>query len=118
MTDLLVRPKTPDAQGRVIDITPASAKWRYVGFEVRKVSAGRTTTVEMPGREACVMVLAGTADIYAGEQTFNALGGRLSVFEDKAPGAIYLPAGVTCTITARDNCEIAVCTAPGSGGGR
>ena len=118
MADLLVRPKAPDAQGRVIDITPDSAKWLYVGFEVRKVSAGRATTVAMPGREACVMVLVGTADLAAGGQTFDGVGGRQSVFEDKAPGAVYLPAGITCTVTARDNCEIAVCTAPGSGAGQ
>jgi 5-deoxy-glucuronate isomerase len=117
MTSLVVRSAAPDELGRVINITPESAGWTYVGFEVRRLAAGQSTTVLLPGRELCVMVLTGTADVVAGETRFAALGGRASVFEDRAPGAVYLPAGTECTVTARDDCEIAVCSAPGTGSG-
>ncbi|MGC1301808.1 MAG: 5-deoxy-glucuronate isomerase [Caulobacteraceae bacterium] len=115
MPDLRVRPTAPDADGRVIDITPRSANWTYVGFEVRKLGAGATTRIEMPGREVCVMILTGSADVEAGGERFEALGGRASVFDNAAPGAVYVPAGEACRVTARDACEVAVCSAPGSG---
>ncbi|MCB2013410.1 MAG: 5-deoxy-glucuronate isomerase [Sphingobium sp.] len=118
MTDLRVRPQAPDADGRVINITPESANWSYVGFEVRALRAGQSTHVAMPGRELCVVVLTGTADVSAGGKMFKGIGGRASVFEDKAPGAIYVPAGVECAVTAVDDCEVAICNAPGTGAGQ
>ncbi|WP_158915188.1 5-deoxy-glucuronate isomerase [Caulobacter sp. S45] len=117
MPNLRVRPTAPDAEGRVIDITPQSAGWTYVGFEVRKLETGGVARIHMPGREICIMILTGSADIEAGGERFDGLGGRSSVFEDAAPGAVYAPAGVSCLVTARNACEVAVCSAPGHGPG-
>jgi 5-deoxy-glucuronate isomerase len=117
MANLRVRPTAPDAEGRVIDITPASAGWRYVGFQVRRLPKGKTVKFSFPDREACIVVLAGMADVEAGGDKFAHVGGRASVFEDKAPGAVYVPAGLTITVAATSDAEIAVCTAPGTGAG-
>jgi len=117
MTNLRVRPSAPDDGGRIIDITPASAGWRYVGFELRRLSAGQTASLLFPEREACVLVLAGVCDIDVGGERFKGVGGRRSVFDAAAPGAVYVPAGLNITLTARDGAEVAVCTAPGSGAG-
>jgi 5-deoxy-glucuronate isomerase len=117
MANLRVRPSSPDADGRVIDITPASAGWRYVGFEVRRLAAGQSVSLAFPGREACLLILAGKADVAAGGKAFGGVGGRGSVFDDAAPGAVYVPAGGAITITASTDCEVAVCTAPGTGAG-
>lgn len=117
MADLKVRPKAPDAGGRVIDITPASAGWKYVGFEVRKLAAGQRAAFSFADRETCVVVLTGNADIAAGAARFDAVGGRASVFEDAAPGAVYAPAGVEIVVAAVTDAEVAVCTAPGAGVG-
>lgn len=115
MSDLLVRPTPPDAEGRVIDITPSSAGWRYVGFEVRKLMPNQAFSLRFADRETCVMVLTGSADITAGGEIYQALGGRLSVFDDAAPGAVYIPAGVDWSVRSIDASEIAICTAPGTG---
>jgi 5-deoxy-glucuronate isomerase len=117
MTNLRVRPGTPDADGRVTDITPASAGWRYVGFELRQLAAGQSIALAFPEREACLVVLAGAADIDVGDARFAGVGGRASVFEDAAPGAVYAPAGLAIRITAKTVAEVAVCTAPGTGAG-
>jgi len=117
MPNLKVSPKAPDAGGRVIDITPASAGWTYVGFELRKLAAGQRAAFSFDGRETCVVVLSGKADIAAGEARFEAVGGRTSVFEDAAPGAVYAPARAQIAITAVTDAEVAVCTAPGAGVG-
>jgi 5-deoxy-glucuronate isomerase len=117
MTNLRVRPRGPDSGGRVIDITPSSAGWRYVGFEVRRLPKGQSTTFEFTGREACIVILTGTADIQVGDVRFDGVGGRASVFDDDAPGVVYAPAWKAITLTAVTDIEAAVCTAPGTGAG-
>jgi 5-deoxy-glucuronate isomerase len=114
---LKVRPTAPDAGGRVIDITPASAGWKYVGFEVRRLAAGQRASFAFPDRETCVVVLAGKADVAAGEARFAGVGGRASVFEDAAPGAVYVPVGLQIALAAVTDAEVAVCSAPGAGVG-
>ena len=41
MPNLLVKPSAPDKDGRVHAVTPASAGWTYVGFEVYRLDAGQ-----------------------------------------------------------------------------
>ena len=89
MTDLLVRKHRPDASGVVLEVTPQSAGWDHVGFKVIELTAGQTARGGEVGREACLVVLSGTADIAVGKARFDGLGGRASVFEDRAPGAVY-----------------------------
>jgi 5-deoxy-glucuronate isomerase len=114
---LLVRPHAPDPSGTVLEVTPASAGWRHVGFRVARLDPGQTAA-EPPGpRETCLVVLTGTADITVGGETHVGLGGRASVFEDVAPAAVYVPAGVAWSVTAAGEVELAVCSAPGSGTG-
>jgi 5-deoxy-glucuronate isomerase len=117
MANLRVRPTAPDDCGRIIDITPASAGWSYVGFEVRQLAPGRRVDFEFEGREACLLVLSGLCDIEAAGERFAGVGGRGSVFDSEAPGAVYVPAGGAIAILAVTDAEVAVCTAPGSGAG-
>jgi 5-deoxy-glucuronate isomerase len=111
---LRVRPRAPDAEGRVLTITPASAGWKYVGFEVRRLAAGQEVALTSDGREICVVILTGTADVCVGDLTFPKLGGRKSVFDDVPPGAVYAPAGSRIAIRADGEAEIALCSAPGN----
>jgi 5-deoxy-glucuronate isomerase len=109
---LRVRPGAPDAEGRVLAITPESAGWTYVGFEVRRLRAGQTATLTSSGNEICVLILTGRAGVQAGEHTFADLGGRNSVFEDAPPGAVYVPPGHRIAVQAITDAEIASCSAP------
>jgi 5-deoxy-glucuronate isomerase len=111
---LRVRPTAPDAAGRVLTITPASAGWKYVGFEVRRLAAGQEVALTSAGRETCVVILTGSADVRVGDLTFPGLGGRKSVFDDVPPGAVYAPAGSHIGIRADGEAEIALCSAPAS----
>jgi 5-deoxy-glucuronate isomerase len=112
---LLVRSQEPAADGAVLDVTPESAGWTYVGFRVLKLQPGQRYAHVEPGREACLVVLTGTVDVDVGEARFEALGGRSSVFEGP-PTSVYVPAGRDYAITAATACEVAICSAPGSGG--
>jgi len=114
---LRVRPHAPDAAGTVLEVTPASAGWQHVGFKVVQLQAGQSCSASEANRETCLVLVAGSADVTAGDESFENLGGRATPFEDKAPGAVYVPAGIAYTVTARTAVELAVCTAPGTGAG-
>jgi 5-deoxy-glucuronate isomerase len=109
---LRVRPGAPDAEGRVLTVTPESAGWKYVGFELRRLLAGQKVRLASAGREICVLVLAGRASVEVDARTFADLGGRGSVFEDAPPGAVYVPPGCRIAIEAMTAAEIALCSAP------
>jgi 5-deoxy-glucuronate isomerase len=113
---LLVRPHAPDAAGRVLQVTPQSAGWSHVGFEVIHLAAGQAYEGRDTDRETCLVLLTGRADVTVEDVDFADIGGRLSVFEDLAPGAVYAPAGAAFSVTAKGDVELALCTAPGRPG--
>jgi 5-deoxy-glucuronate isomerase len=114
MPKLLIRPSTPDAQNRIHRVTPASAGWTYVGFEVFRLAPGQVISQDTGGREACLVMLSGRAAVSAGAQDFGIIGERASPFEPD-PWSLYVPARSSWTATAEGPCEIALCTAPGEG---
>lgn len=113
---LLVRPHAPASDGTLLDITPESAGWTYVGFRVVRLAAGARYNHVEDGREACLVILTGTVSVMAGGEHFEAIGGRTTVF-DGAATSVYVPAGHRYTIEAASDAEIAICTAPGTGAG-
>ena len=113
---LVVRRQPRDASGCVASVTPAKAGWRHVGFAAYQLEAGESLAGGEVGREACIVVLTGTAEVNAGAKSFAQVGGRASVFEDRAPGAVYVPASMPFTVKAATRVEVAICSAPGEGG--
>jgi 5-deoxy-glucuronate isomerase len=114
---LRVRPHEPGPDGCVLDITPERAGWTHVGFKVLKLEAGQFHAGGDANREACLVVLTGTADVEVGGQSFEQIGTRQSVFDDAAPAAVYVPAGPNYTVLARTSVELAIGTAPAQPGG-
>jgi 5-deoxy-glucuronate isomerase len=114
MSKLLVRPSSPDAQGAVHRITPSSAGWRFVGFEVYRLKAGARIAKDTLGEEACLVMVSGKARVGVGGKDFGVIGGRASPFEG-SPWSLYAPAGSSWSAVAETDCEIAVCTAPAKG---
>ncbi len=106
----------PAPDGTVLEVTPESAGWHYVGFRVVRLATGQSFAGGEEGREACLVVLTGQVDITAGEENFAALGDRASVFDGPAT-SLYVPAGCPYRVTALSDVEIALCTAPGTGKG-
>jgi 5-deoxy-glucuronate isomerase len=94
---LLVRPQ----------VTPESAGWHYVGFEVVELAGRRT--IETGDREVCVVVVEGTCRV--GE--WSGLG-RADPWSG-LPDAAYLPPGTRFEIEG--DAEVALCFAPAPNGG-
>jgi 5-deoxy-glucuronate isomerase len=116
MSKLRVRPTEPDSSGQVLNITPESAGWSYVGFQVYRLTPGQRLTGIEPAREACLIVLTGVADVIAATERFEAIGGRRSVFDDASPAAVFIPPQTRYTVIARNAVELAVCPSPAHGG--
>ncbi|MDD5031162.1 MAG: 5-deoxy-glucuronate isomerase [Rhodoferax sp.] len=101
------------ASGReIVNVTPERAGWTHVGFRAVRIEAGATETVATSARELCLVVLTGTVDVTVDGITYTQLGQRLSVFEERSPAAVYVPAGKEVMLRAVVNAEVALCTAP------
>jgi 5-deoxy-glucuronate isomerase len=105
----------PDEGGRVVRVTPQSAGWEYVGFEVLGLEAGRSGSRGTGSEEVCLVPLSGKCNVLAGDEEWKDLGGRESVFEGP-PDALYLPPGTEYTLEASTELEIAVASAPAARG--
>ncbi|WP_104204856.1 5-deoxy-glucuronate isomerase [Billgrantia saliphila] len=115
MSELLVRPQPPDAQGTVLDVTPESAGWEHVGFRVHRLTGGQRIEASTGEREHCLVLLSGRATVTSGEHCWEAIGERMSIFDKTPPYAVYLPDGVSYRVEAVTDLELAVCSAPGHG---
>lgn len=103
-------------QGRdIVRVTPESAGWKHVGFSAHRLRADDTLHVEEPAREVCIVVLNGTVSIVAGQHSWQRIGQRRSVFENTAPYAVYPPPCTGAMITAHDEAEIGLASAPATG---
>lgn len=115
MEPRIVKP-TAGTSGRTLQITPESAGWTYVGFEVVHLSPGQSAfTAETGDREVCLVILSGKADVATQQDSWSAIGQRMSVFDRIPPYAVYVPAHDNYAVTAVTELAFAICTAPGSG---
>jgi 5-deoxy-glucuronate isomerase len=114
-SDLLVPSSAPRPGEPVVRVTPESAGWEYVGFEVHRLADGEQRSFDGTGREQCLVVLSGRVDASAGDRSWDAIGGRTSVF-DGLPAAVYAPAGQALSVQAAGGeAEVALCWSPAGG---
>ncbi|RDE08337.1 5-deoxy-glucuronate isomerase [Pelagibacterium lacus] len=109
MPQLLVKPSA--SSGKVLDVTPHSAGWTYVGFALHRLKAGESVGAATGEREVCLVLVSGTAEITAGAKDFGAVGERKSPFAGK-PAAVYVPGQAEWEARAVTDVELAVCSAP------
>ena len=114
MADLLVKPK--GETGKVHEVTPENAGWRYVGFSLYHLQPGDSAAEATRDREAILVLVEGKANVNAAGQDWGELGSRLSVWERTPPHALYVPNGSDWSVEATTDCVLAVCSAPGKGG--
>lgn len=100
--------------GGDVVVTPDSAGWGHLGFEVRTLSAGQRLERTLEGRESCLVVLSGSGALaLAGEE--KAFAGRESPFGG-LPHALYAPPDVPFGVRAETAVEVGIGTAPARGG--
>jgi 5-deoxy-glucuronate isomerase len=104
------------SHGKVHEITPTSAGWRYVGFSLWRLRAGEIASEATGDREVILVMVEGTARLAGAGKDWGLLGERIDVFEKSPPHCLYLPNGANWEAVAQTDCVIAVCSAPGKGG--
>ncbi len=120
MSELLVHAGEREPDGTLLRVTPESAGWRYVGFEVIALGGARASAERECGdREACIVVIAGTVNVHSEHGSWEGIGGRPDPWYGR-PDAAYLPAGTRFSVEAADpgsDAEVALCWAPAPDGG-
>jgi 5-deoxy-glucuronate isomerase len=112
---VLIKPQADRTDGilRPVDITPESAGWKYVSFAVYHLTRGQTLRGAANGRETALVVVSGIGEAELNGHLVGQLGERLSVFENKAPHALYLSEDASYQVTcSSDGMEIAIASAP------
>jgi 5-deoxy-glucuronate isomerase len=109
MSKLHVKPRAE--RGKITSITPQSAGWKHVGFDVHKLNPGESASANTGEREVCLVLVSGKAAI----NEFGVLGERMTPFEGK-PHAVYVPGGAEWRVEAKTAVTLAVCSAPAKGG--
>jgi 5-deoxy-glucuronate isomerase len=112
MSKLKIRPQGDT--GRVVHVTPKSAGWTYVGFDVWKLRPGEIAVGTDGSREACLVLISGLGRVRAGTADYGIIGERMSPF-DGNPWSVYVPPAMTWSMTATTDLTLAVCTAPAKG---
>jgi 5-deoxy-glucuronate isomerase len=110
--------KAARAGREIVNVTPERAGWSYVGFRALRLVEGEVERLDTGSRELCLVVLAGRVDVVVDGVPYPRLGNRDRVFDDRAPAALYVPAGAHVKITACQAAEIALCSAPADGAAR
>lgn len=101
--------------GQSVNITPQSAGWQYVGFEVVTLHPDQVTKHDTLDNEVAVVILSGIVSVSTSQMSWNCIGERMSVFEKIAPYTVYVPPGDYIEIVASTEAELALCKAPGQG---
>ena len=114
MKKLLVKANRGLTQS-IVKVTPESAGWKHVGFEVLKLLKGEIYQFDTLEREFCLVLLSGIADISTKELSFQNVGKRNCVFESEHAHSIYVPWNENIKIIPNTDIEIALCSAQGGG---
>ena len=121
MKSLISRALSKNPEGLIQNITPESAGWKFVGFDVFKLLSGKSLEKETHKKEVCLVILSGKASVITKKKKWSQLGERESVFSRESgnkgipPYAVYIPNEDRFKVEALTDIELAVCSAPGKG---
>jgi len=90
--------REPGPDGYSVDISPASAGWRYASMRVLHVGSNDSVTWSTGDSEWIVLPLTGACRVTCGAVTFD-VEGRTSVFE-RVTDFVYVPRDATVTIAS------------------
>ncbi len=103
----------PNNDGQyLIDVTPQSAEWDYLGYRVVRLGPGERYVHATGATEIALVPLQGQALLHAGQEEYAAA--RRGVFEELAP-VLYAPPGTEVTVETKSGIEFAIGSAPAEG---
>jgi 5-deoxy-glucuronate isomerase len=113
---LTVAPAAAAPDGTLITVTPQSAGWGYVGFELLRLEGAARAERATGEREVCIVVISGLLSIDSSHGRWDGVGGRRDPFSGRPDGA-YLPPRTSFSLAAASEiCEVGLCFAPARDG--
>jgi len=107
-----VAPRAPGGRGDVV-VTPDSAGWEHLGFEVRTLRPGQRFEHVDPARETCVVALSGSGVMELNGET-RPFAGRANPFGG-LPHALYAPPRTPFAVLAETEVELGIGSAAATG---
>jgi 5-deoxy-glucuronate isomerase len=101
--------------GNRLTITPETANWEYVGFQVYSLTKGEKLKMDSETQEVCIVLLQGKANVATKDKSWENIGKRMSIFEKIPPFSVYVPSNDQFEIEALTDLDVALCYAPGKG---
>jgi len=105
-----IKPKTDS--NILINITPQSAGWKYLGFKVMAIKAGEKFRQATEGEEFALVPLKGEMRVEVDEDRFEL--GRKNLFAEM-PRVLYVPPRKAINVEAMTDAEFAIGGAPAEG---
>ena len=84
MKSLISRALSENPEGLIQNITPESAGWKFVGFDVFKLESDMALEKQTADKEVCLVILSGKARISTKHESWDQLGERASVFSENS----------------------------------
>ena len=81
-------------------------------FGIIELDAGESLGFETCDKEFAFIMLEGHCNVTVGEERYENVGNRMSVFENRRAESFYMPRETALTIEAIDHVKIAVCGTP------
>ncbi len=81
-------------------------------FGIIELDKGESLTYETFDRETAFIMLEGHCDVKVGDEVYENVGNRNTVFENRKAESFFMPIETVCEITALDCIKIAVCGTP------
>ena len=90
--NMLVKPDGyPEGPGLLLSITPESAGWEYISFQIRKLAAGETWQFDTGDNELALVNLSGCYTVKSDKGIWTDIGGRRSPFEGAGTRIVSTP---------------------------
>ena len=84
---LIVRPAAGSPDGTLITVTPQSAGWGYVGFELLRLAGAVRAQRATGEREVAIVVISGLLSIDSPHGRWEGVGGRADPFAGRPDAA-------------------------------
>jgi 5-deoxy-glucuronate isomerase len=104
--EMLIHSNAPDGTGRVLEVTPESAGWEYVGLTIEQIAPDGVWNYSAGKDEICIVPLRGSAVITTNEGEWTV--SRPGTMFDGKPTCLYLPLGSSFKATSQEGAELAV----------
>jgi 5-deoxy-glucuronate isomerase len=99
--NLVIHPQTAPEAEVIVEVTPESAGWQHINFQVRRLQTGQSWSFASGENELALVVLGGHLNVASNRGEWKNIGSRENVFAG-LPSALYLPRRTEFTVSATD----------------